>query len=115
MLDAARQLIDILTNLARAAMILVSIFAVIKVCAKTSFALVPVAGVALVVFFANWALGNINWATNLFNKDAQQLGAPVVHEITQDTLPPAELIVDGRHIVRLTPGPSTQLPNRGAA
>jgi hypothetical protein len=98
MLDAARTLISTLEDIGRALLILICLFTVIKVAFKTSFALVPMIGVIAAVWFVNWAIGNISWASNLFNKDAQKLSSAPAPAWVRDREP-----MTADSVVRLRP------------
>lgn len=98
MLDAAQTLISTLEDIGRALLILICLFTVIKVAFKTSFALVPMIGVIAAVWFVNWAIGNISWASNLFNKDAQKLSSAPAPAWVRDREP-----ISAGSVVRLRP------------
>lgn len=110
MIDAVTTLINIGTDILRAALVLISLFTILKVGFKTSFALVPMAGALLVVYLVNWGIGNIDWAKNLFNKDAQKLSLT-----STDTTTGARQELTANTVVRLAPpgrprpDPTTQM------
>lgn len=73
MLETFRELISSVTDLMAAVIWLASLIAVATVAFRTKFALVAMAGIVFVVYFVNWAIGNVDWAKSKFDEDVSDL------------------------------------------